>query len=183
MKNPYPCFWPLLKIPYQLLSQKEMPIGRYVVTAALISITPVAVVITAAVVFDYLHLDLHSLVYSWPIPGHPRVGFMIGLADILLISPLVETGFTLIPIWLLRRMRLPEALIPLASGLLFGILHCRGPFAWIGMVHAWPFYCFTVILMTHEKPSLDRAWFIASAVHSLTNVVGLPLSVALAYIS
>lgn len=171
----------IIKSVHRLLSQNGISLGRYIVTAALISIAPVAVVMTGAVIFNYLHLDLHSLVYSWPIRGHLRLGFMIGLADILLMSPLVETGFTLIPIWLLRRMRLPEAFIPLVSGLLFGILHCRA--SWIGLAQAWPFYCFTVVLITHEKPSLDRAWIIASAVHSVNNGAGLLLSVALSYIS
>lgn len=182
MKNRYRYFERLLKKPRDLLSEKGVSVSRYVVRAALISSIPVAAVTTIAVVFNYLHLDPDSLVYSWPLRNHPTLAFGIGLTDTLLLSPLVETGVALIPIWLLRKLRVADVFIPLVSGLLWGFLHCRGG-SWFPIVQAWPFYCFTLILITHEKPSLDRAWLIASAAHSLNNVIALSLSAILAYLS
>ena len=168
-----------LKRSRDLLIEKNTPLGRYVIMAALISSAPVSVITTIAVFSNLLHLNPDSLVYSWPLRNHPALAFAMGLADIVLLSPLVETGLALVPIWFFRKVRLPEHLIPIFCGLLWGLVHCRGG-SWFPIVQAWPFFCFTLILITHERPSLDRAWLIASAVHALNNVITFSVSVILA---
>lgn len=162
-----------------LLQGKSLPLGRYVILAALISSVPVSVITTLAVLSDFLQINADTLVYSWPFRNHPTLAFIMGLADILLMSPLVETGLALLPIWFFRKVRLPEHLIPIFCGLLWGLAHCRGG-SWFPIVQAWPFFCFTLILITHERPSIDRAWLIASAVHALNNVITFSVSVILA---
>jgi hypothetical protein len=160
------------------LSSNSSSVVGYVLRIALMASLPVAMILLIVVSLGYSSLNPDTLVYTWPVKNLP-IGWVLGLVDILFLSPLVETGLALVPIWLLRKLRVPYFWIPLISSLFWGLLHCRGG-QWIALLQAWPFYCFTIVLIAHEKPSLDRAWLIGSAVHSVYNMIMLSVSMLLA---
>ena len=105
---------------------------------------------------------------------------VMGFADVVVLSPLVETGLLVIPIRLLSRVGLHREWIPVLSGIFWAGLHASYTGTLWGVVAAWPFYLFTWMLMRFEKPSLDRGWLIASSVHALHNLVALVASAYLA---
>lgn len=162
------------------LTDANVPRTRYIITAALIATTPVLTIVSLAVLLGQFHLDTHQLVPNWRL-GNPLLTGIMGVMDVLFLTPLVETGLMLVPIWGLRKIRVPEHVIPVVCALLWGVLHTNYHGSWIGLLAAWPFYCFTVVLLFFEKPSLDRAWLIASAVHSVSNLLGLGCSFALVW--
>lgn len=161
------------------LTQTNLPIYRYVAQVALISAIPVIIVTTTAVVTGQLILDPHRLLPNWRL-GSPSLTLLMGVLDVVLLSPFVETGLTLVPIRLLRWVRVPERIIPMSCGLIWGLVHTNYHGALLGFIAAWPFFCFTTVLMVYEKPSIDRAWVIASSVHALNNVACLLVSLILA---
>ncbi len=160
----------------------NVPLKRYVVTVALITAVPVIISSSVAVFFDLLQLETSRLIPDWRL-GNPTLNMAVGISDVLVFSPLVETGLTLIPIKLLRLIKLPAHLIPVVSGIFWGLVHMHYHGALLGMMAAWPFYCFTVVLLNFEKPSLDRAWLIASSVHGVHNILALTCSLVLSQLS
>lgn len=164
-----------------LLLAPKRSLGEYILTVALISSGPIGIATILAQIFGYRDIDVDGIVRAWPIDGHPEIALVISLLDVILFSPFIETALMFVPIWFFRKLRIRQSLLPFTSALVWGFIHSRGT-AWIQMAQVWPFLCFTIILIGHEKPSVDRAWLITSLVHSAHNVYGLCLSHVLALV-
>ncbi len=151
-------------------------LARYILTVGWIAAVPGAMLVIVAALSGATKPI--SPVPGWGFPDRPMLRYGLGVFDALVLSPLIETALAFIPIWVLGRLKVPKPLIPIAAGILWGFLHCRfnGP---IGFVAAWPFFCFSVVLMALEARGRDRAWLAASAVHTIVNVVGLVVGAAL----
>jgi len=160
------------------LSLARRPAYRYVFSAAIISAVPVMIIITVAVFSGQLVLNADRLVTNWRF-GSQKLTLAMGVLDVVLLSPLVETGLTLIPIRLLRAVKTPPRMIPVICGLFWGLVHTNYNGTLLGLVAIWPFYCFTSALIAFEKPSLDQSWVIASSIHALHNIACLLVSVLL----
>lgn len=160
----------------------ELALPKRIIKIALITSVPVIILSTGAVFLGLLNLETHRLLPNWRL-GNPILTITAGIADVLIFSPLVETGLSLVPIRLLRISKLPELYIPSICGLFWGLVHIHYHGAILGLVAAWPFYCFTAVLIHFEKPNLDRAWLIASSVHGIHNVFCLTCSYFLSRVS
>lgn len=160
----------------------SQPIGKYVLVNTLIATVPVVFfAIVAVSLSEVPALALLSLP-DWRL-GNPAHNFILGYADVVLLSPLVETALLIFLIKVLRFLRCPENLLPLLCGLAWGLSHFNYHGMLLGLSAAWPFYCYTRVIMAHEKTNLDAAWLLTSAIHGLTNLLGLTLGMLLNAIS
>lgn len=155
-----------------IIADREMSVLRYALIVGLMTAVPVGLIAAVAAALGHFKFTVEMVVHPWPIPGYPGVGFVIGLVDSVILTPFAESGMALLPIWFLRRLRVSEPLIPLIACVFWALLHARAGHM-LQMIQAWPFYCFTLVLMKHEKPSLDRAWLRSSLVHSVHNTTGM----------
>lgn len=163
-----------------LLTDQTGPLLPYVLRGGLVSCLPVVALATITYWTGLQPADAFPIP-RWPVPD-PQLALALGVIDVLVLSPLAETGLVFVPIWILRKFKFRETLIPIVCALFFGWLHTRGG-NWFALILAWPFYCYTWVLLAHEKRSIDRAWLIASAMHGVTNVVGLSASAALSLVA
>ncbi len=151
----------------------------YVARVSLLSVAPVLAIVAVAIWTKSYTLHAHDLVTNsrlWSINATVIMGFL----DVVLFSPLVESGLLVIPLRLLRKLRAPDDLIAACCGIFWAFVHVSYIGTNLGFVAAWPFYIFTHVLMRFEKPSLDRGWLIASSVHALHNLAALVGSALLA---
>jgi hypothetical protein len=155
-----------------IIADREMSILHYAMIVGLMTAIPVGLIAAVAAALGQVKFTVEMVVSPWPLRGLPVASFVMGLVDSVIFSPFAESGMALLPIWILRRLRVAEALIPLIACVFWALLHARGGHM-LQMIQAWPFYCFTLVLIKHEKPSLDRAWLRASLVHSVHNTTGI----------
>ena len=156
----------------QHLERRDQLSVRYALTVAVICFLPVATVTAFAAAVGAIQIDTSKMLYSWPIPAMPVIGVVVGIFDVIFLTPLVETAMVVFTIMVLRWLRFPAPAIPYFSALIWGMLHARNG-NWVGIIQAWPFFCFTRLLLNYEKPSLNRAWLFVSIVHSAHNISAL----------
>lgn len=152
---------------------------RLVLLSALTAAIPVVLSNILAAWIGFLEMPYGRLLPNWRLPSVDAT-LVMSLADVLCLGPLVETALTFVPLWFFRMCRVPEHLLPVLIGVLWGFLHWKSSGHVLGMLNAWPFYIFTSLLMLFEKPSLDRAWLIATATHAVSNGFTLTTSLMLA---
>jgi hypothetical protein len=156
----------------RIVADREMSVVRYALILGLITAIPVGLIVAVAAALGEVKFTVEMVVSPWPLRGLPVASFVMGLVDSVILTPFAESGLALLPIWFLRRLRVAEPFIPLIACAFWALLHARAGHL-IQMIQAWPFYCFTLVLMKHEKPSVDRAWLRSSLVHSVHNTVGM----------
>ena len=140
---------------------------------------PGALLTTAGVALGFIHIRPDAVIYVWPLNDFPLLAIGVGLADVTILTPLAETCLVWLTIRIFHMVHIPTPVIPLVSALLWGLLHARGG-NWAGFISAWPFYCFTRLLLHVDNPSLDRACLFVAGVHALHNVAGVVLGFLLA---
>lgn len=154
------------------VEKTDESVARYACRLAFVSAVPLGVCSTLAWIVGVLPAGQLQGIPNWRL-GDPLFDKMMGYADTLVLTPLVETALLIPLIRLFRKLGVTAHLIPVFSGLIWGLLHVNYLGMLIGMGAAWPFYWYTRALMAHEKPSLDRAWILVSFIHALTNLIGL----------
>lgn len=152
---------------------------RSLLMLSLICFLPGALLTTAGVALGFVHIKPNAVIYAWPFKDSPALGLGVGLVDVTILTPLAETGLVWLTIRVIHIAHIPMPVIPLVSALLWGLLHARGG-NWASFISAWPFYCFTRLLLHVDKQSLDRACLFVAGVHALHNVAGVILGFLLA---
>lgn len=161
---------------HAMLRNRTLPLRHYIFRTAFISALPLLGAAALPVPGRLLQFsDLPSL-SGWA-PGQSGGSFALELAGTLLLVPAVSMGFALLLVRLLRGTRLPAPLIPVVVALAWGYASLHEHGILVGLATTWAYYCFITVVIVFEKPSLDRAWLIATAVHGLHLALVLPAGV------
>lgn len=158
----------------------DRSIWRLGVKLAVLTSVPVVSITVVASLLHIVDLRADRLVPNWHLKSH-WLTHLAGILDVVLLSPLVETGLTLVPIRFFRFVKLPENWIPVLCAVVWALVHWHYNGTWLGLIAIWPFYWFTRLFILLEAPSLDRAWFETSMVHALHNVICLSVASLLAH--
>lgn len=156
-----------------LLRDRTLPLSHYIFRAAIISAVPLFGAAALTVPDGPLHF---SYLPRWSVGGSGQFSgrFALELAGTLLLVPAFSMGFALLLLRLLRGTRLPAHLIPMVVALAWGYASLYEHGVLVGLATTWAYYCFITVVLVFERPSLDRAWLIATAVHALHLVLVLP---------
>jgi hypothetical protein len=166
----------------EALDHGVAPFWVFALRVAFVSFVPLAVAGVIGWSAGVITPRLDDVLPRWPGIADPTWIVLIGLVDAWIASPLAETALMLVPIRLMRLCRVPAPWIPVLSGVLWGWLHAIRVH-WIAWGAGWSFLCFTLVLMRHESPSLDRAWIKVSVIHGIHNVFAVALELGLVALS
>jgi len=154
---------------------------RYTTRVALTAFWPVAVVGVVASLVGISTVTRSAWLPDWKLNAPDWVQVLVSFSDIVIFGPLVETAMMFVIIWFLSRIRASGIWLAVASAVVWGLLHARSG-VMIKFITAWPFFCFTIVLLELEKRSKDYAWVVVSVIHGIYNVFALALELVLARI-
>jgi hypothetical protein len=103
-------------------------------------------------------------------PWRFRVPLWLWFLALLLIAPWTETLLMWPVLAILKRAIGKTVLVILASGLIFGILHCTYAPAW-GAPQMWLFFVLSFCFLEWAKKSKGRAIVVTALVHTCHNAV------------
>lgn len=133
----------------------------------LLTLLTVIIVATTLMYLGAIELSHLTKIAEWKFQDE-RLRLTMGLLDDIVMTPIVETAFMLIPIRILSRLRVPVSYVPLISGIIWGFLHVIGD-PWIALLSAVPFYFLTAQFLREQHSSLNRAWVLVSLSHGVYN--------------
>jgi hypothetical protein len=133
----------------------------------IVAFTPVAATLLMLQAIGVLDMGRISVVPNWGLP-EARANHLLGMADTLFLTPVIETALMLIPIRLARRIGVGDSWVPVVSATLWALVHARSG-NWFRLVTFWPFFLFSIQFMREEQLSVNRAWGAVTLSHALYN--------------
>ncbi|HRG55229.1 MAG TPA: hypothetical protein PLG56_04260 [Lacunisphaera sp.] len=143
------------------LSDLEKPSWRYVFKATPIAFFPAMSLALVLSSFGIYRLEVRA----------DYLGWIFGDA---LLSPWIETAFMVPVFWFLRKIRVRNDWLPIASAFVWATRHSiYSP--WWGLIVFWPFYVFSRCFLGHEGISQNRAFIATSVLHTFYNIMAVLL--------
>lgn len=107
--------------------------------------------------------------WSWPAPSE-SIGRALGIVDVILLSPAIESAFVFIPVWIAKKIFDNQIIASLSCAIAWSVLHmAKTDGIMIGLLSVWAFYCMSYIAWQSSRTNRTQTWLYITIIHSIIN--------------
>ena len=140
---------------------------RGALTVGLLIVTPFSILCPALQIIGIPALPPFE--WSWPSPN-PTIGRALGVIDVTLLSPAIESALLFIPVFLTKKITRNQVAGSIICAVFWGVIHLsKTDGVLVGLLSSWAFYCMTYIAWQSNRSNQTRAWGYITIIHIFIN--------------